>query len=528
MNRSASLVIIAALLSTTCGCMRVVSTPQDGSPAAAVTGYYEGSLQSRQYGEVLFSINLRDENGLLSGSMITPLGNFPLSQDSLTRERLALRFVVPDGESGTIAGEWGSGQINGVWRLGEDGGAVSLRRTGPSRAAVEAKGPTLDLLTGQWREDLHHLAAELPRSHGNAFHTTPRDQFEDSVRALEARLPDLRGHEILTAMGRIVAMVGDGHTYLELPQTLHRYPIRLYSFGDTLRIVRATAGHEQLLGGRVVGIDGMGIEQAKRLVGRQIARENDQYVLRELPGFLTYAELLHAHGVIQDVGNVQWTIDTTSGQRTRVELAPIASDEEVRWASAAQAVPQYRQRPGEDLWYSFLPETGTLYVGFRGYPARPAFRDFFDELFRFADLNPVERMLIDLRENPGGDFTKTRDLLLPRLKAHPLNTRGRLFVAIGRSTFSAAMTNAADFLKETNATLVGEPTGARPNGWQEKGEFLLPNSNLAISVSTRYYRFMDDDASAVAPHQHIPLMWEDFRAGRDPVLEWVLAQPLPR
>lgn len=57
---------------------------------------------------------------------------------------------------------------------------------------------------------------------------------------------------------------------------------------------------------------------------------------------------------------------------------------------------------------------------------------------------------------------------------------------IGRNTLSAAMTNAADFLKETNAILVGEPTGARPNGWQEKGQFTLPNSHLVVSVSTRY------------------------------------------
>jgi len=87
------------------------------------------------------------------------------------------------------------------------------------------------------------------------------------------------------------------------------------------------------------------------------------------------------------------------------------------------------------------------------------------------------------------------------------------------------MTNAADFLRETNATLVGEPTGARPNGWQEKGQFTLPNSHLAVSVSTRYYRFLDEDLPAVMPHEHIPLTWEDFRAGRDPVLGWIEAQP---
>jgi hypothetical protein len=491
----------------------------------AVSGFYEGSLQSRQYGEVPLSVNLRSENSVLVGTMITPLGDFPLSQDSLTSGHLALRFVTGDGEAGAIAGRWGSGEISGTWRLGDDGGTIFIRRTGPPRTAVEAARPTLALSTAQWREDLLYLAAELPRHHGNAFHTVSQRQFNDSVRALEARLPELKGHEVFAAMGRIVAMISDGHTYLQLPETFHRYPIRLYAFGDTLRITHAIAGHEQLLGGRVVEIGGKDIREARRMVERQIARENEQYVLKELPGFLTYAELLHAHGVVDDVDHAQWTIVTQTGERSTVRLTPSAPEQEVRWVSAAQAVPHYRQRPQEDLWFTLLPESGTLYVGFRGYPARPAFREFFNEVFRFADQNPVERMVIDLRANSGGDFTKARDLLLPRLKEHPLNRRGRLFVSIGRFTFSAAMTNAADFLKETNATLVGEPTGARPNGWQEKGQFVLPNSRLTVSVSTRYYRFMDVDAPAVFPHHHIPLTWEDFRAGRDPVLEWIVAQP---
>ncbi len=222
------------------------------------------------------------------------------------------------------------------------------------------------------------------------------------------------------------------------------------------------------------------------------------------------------------------TIETPAGERMTVRLTPVAPGEEVRWVSAAQATPLYRQQPGEDLGYRFLPETGTLYVGFRGYPARPQFQGVFDEVFRFAEENPVERLVFDLRENSGGDFTKARDLLLPRVKQHPLNEKGRLFVMIGRHTFSAALTNAADFLNETNATLVGEPTGARPNGWQEKGQFILPNSHLAVSVSTRYYRFLDEDLPAVMPHQRILPTWEDFRAGRDPVLQWIVAQPLPR
>lgn len=508
-------------------CSLVPSALTDPSPAAAVAGFYEGALHSREYGEVPVSVNLRNEGGKLVGTILTPLGDFPVSQDSLTHGQLLLRFVVDDGGVGRIASRWNDDEISGTWTLSDDGGAISLRRTGPARPPIEAASPTLDLSTAEWREDLDYLARELPRQHGSAFHTVSREEFEDSTRALAARLPSLAGHEVFVGMGRLVAMIGDGHTYLQLPATFHRYPIRLYDFGDTLRITHVAAGHERLLGGRILAVGGSPLREAWRLVARQIAKENEQYVRKEVPGFLTYAEILHAHGVVRELRVAEWTIETRSGERSTVRLTPVAPGDEVRLIFAAQDTPLYRQRPGEDLWYTFLPESGVLYVGFRGYPAKPAFRAFFDEVFRVAEANPVERILIDLRENSGGDFTKVRDLLLPRLKEHPLNQPDRLFIAIGRHTFSAAMTNAVDFLKETNATLVGEPTGARPNGWQEKGQFTLPNSHLAVSVSTKYYQFLDEDLPAVVPHRHIPITWEDYRAGRDPVLEWVAAQGLP-
>jgi hypothetical protein len=510
--------ITFALLAASCAPPAIQPAP---SPVAAIAGWYEGAVHSRQYGEVPVGANLIATGDTIAGMLHTPLGDFPVRQDTVTPHRVVLRFTVGDGEVGTITGLWSDGEIRGTWSLGEDGGEAVLRRTGPARPIVAETGPRTALTAEELRADLHALATELPRRHGNAFHTVPREEFEDSVRALDRRIASLQPHEMVVAMGRIVALVGDGHTYLEMPAAFRRYPVRLYAFADTLRVVQAAAGQEELLGARVLAIGETAIGEATRLVRRQIAEENDWYVLSNLPGFLTIAEVLHAHGIVAARDSAAWTLETAAGSRRTVWLHAPGEEESVRFVSAAQRVPLYNQRAGEDLWHTFLPDTRTMYVSFRGYPPRGAFSDFFTTVLREADSAGAERLVIDMRHNVGGDFTKVRELLLPRLKEHRLNARDRLFVVIGRRTFSAAMTNAADFLKETNATLVGEPTGARPNGWQEKGEFRLPNSGLAVSVSTQYYRFLEGEPPAVIPHEHIPLTWEDYRSGNDPVLEWI-------
>lgn len=105
-----------------------------------------------------------------------------------------------------------------------------------------------------------------------------------------------------------------------------------------------------------------------------------------------------------------------------------------------------------------------------------------------------------------------------------MNRKGSLFVIVGRRTFSAAMTNAIDFRKETNATLVGEPIGEKPKSYQENDEMKLPNSGIEISYSTKYYKFLDQDTPAVMPDKCIDPNWDDYKAGRDAVMNWILSE----
>ena len=124
------------------------------------------------------------------------------------------------------------------------------------RADAGPRDPTPD----EWREDLAWLAERLPDKHGNAFHQVSRAEFEAAVASLDERIPRLERHEVLAELGRIVAMVGDGHTELWLPQEatgFRRLPVFAGYFGDELVIFAATPEHTELLGSRVVAIGGV-------------------------------------------------------------------------------------------------------------------------------------------------------------------------------------------------------------------------------------------------------------------------------
>ena len=73
--------------------------------------------------------------------------------------------------------------------------------------------------------------------------------------------------------------------------------------------------------------------------------------------------------------------------------------------------------------------------------------------------------------------------------------------------------------------LVGEPIGERPNSYSENDEMTLPHSRLVVSYSTKYYKFLEADVPAFMPDHRIDPSWPDFQAGRDAVMEWILAYP---
>ena len=51
----------------------------------------------------------------------------------------------------------------------------------------------------------------------------------------------------------------------------------------------------------------------------------------------------------------------------------------------------------------------------------------------------------------------------------------------------------------------------------------LPKSRLAVSYSTRYYKFLEEDAPAVMPDNRIDPNRAGIKAGRDPVMDWILS-----
>src|SRR4029453_11678153 len=134
----------------------------------------------------------------------------------------------------------------------------------------------LQISSDAWREDLRYLARELPAYHVNAFHTVSRETFDAEVARLDAAIPRLNSDEVLVGFMRVVALIGDGHTHLDLPPNSLRYPVEMQWFGDELRIIAAQAPYHSAVGSRVLAIGSTPIGEVMNRAIQLVPRgEND-------------------------------------------------------------------------------------------------------------------------------------------------------------------------------------------------------------------------------------------------------------
>lgn len=400
-------------------------------------------------------------------------------------------------------------------------GQVDLTRVGPPHAPAP-ESTNLLISPAQWRADLAFMASVLTHKHPDPFRFTDRATFEKAATELSASMDRTNPDQNYVGLDHLANLIGDGHTYLSLPDDPATFPLEFRRFGNDFRVTRARKGFEKALGCRLIAIDqspaGTAFETLHWLT--PIA-ETPQLRDARAANFMQLGVPLHGLGLTANRDHAAFTLQTDAGQNFVQPVDALFTTADTEDFVSAGPTPLFRQHPKEVFWFDYISDHQTVYCSFRGYTG---LKGNARSLFDFIKAHRTDKLIVDLRQNGGGDYkVGLRYLVRPLKRDAALNRRGHLFVLVGVNTFSAAMSNAAHFHNMTNATLAGEPIGERPNSFQEVREVRLPNSRLKLRYSIDYYSFWSGPDNEIVPDKVIPTSWDDFKTGQDPVLDWVLS-----
>ena len=382
----------------------------------------------------------------------------------------------------------------------------------------------------KWREDLNYLEKELPKQHKNLFHNLQKDKFHKLMSGLKGDLEKLSELEINLRLIEIFAEIGDSHTSFSYKKYLSDYyPISFKKFGDEYRVMTIRKKYKNLLGAKLVAINGQKIETINDKLSAIIIAENKTTIKYKAQQYFNLPEVLSYCGIISD--KAYFTFSTDKGQKTisleREKIKNMKSNS----VSVLQYEPSYVIKNANQLfWYEYFKDKKAIYFQYnscwsrelekkyRGNdnPNLPSFEKTTTEIINLINNKQVDKFIVDMRFNSGGSSLQgTR--FVNKLKN--LNKSFNTYVIIGNRTFSSAIINTLDFRNKLNAVLVGEPTMGKANHYGEVKSFVLPNSKLRISYSTKYFEFLKDkNPDSIYPDYNIRTNFEDFIKGKDTIL----------
>lgn len=396
----------------------------------------------------------------------------------------------------------------------------------------------IKLTAADWQSDLKFLQQTVHKDYSFLFKKVKAEEFNAAVEKLYKEIPSLGENEIVAGFARIVSLFKYGHTNIgwrESPVKFHVAPVNFYWFSDGLYVEGTDKKYENIIGAKLIKVEGAPVEKALAAIKPLVPAENEQYFKAYGLDHLTIPEALHAQKVSKELKK---TVTYTFEKDGKIFDQTIAAIESFRlprqygfvkstndWISARDqsTTPNYLKDLDKVYYYEYLPGSKTLYVRQSQIQddKSEAIPAFYKKVFDFIEKNDVERLVLDVRLNGGGNNYKNKPVVTGIVESKKINQPGKLFVIIGRRTFSACQNLVNELHNYTNAVFVGEPTAENINFYGDTRRVDLPKSKLPVFLSFAWWQdkpqWENDDW--LAPQLAVEMSFADYKNNKDPMLE---------
>ena len=432
----------------------------------------------------------------------------------------------------------------------------------------------------QFNDDVNYLVHTIADVHPDMYHSISQKRYKQLTDSVLAALHDgMTGKQAWPIISRLVGALNEGHSGFSFPGDLIAnlkaggntlFPVNIREFDSKCFVVRADGSAEDVLlpGDKIISINHIDAANLVDILsagmgGLKLWRANDV-----CQNMIPYLDLNNIHG--------PYRISYIRGNKVdSVSLNAVSFTDYVsRLKAKAGKLPKLPKPADHDFKYL---DNGKAYLSINSLREDPAnFKHFLDSVFTLLKQSQPNTLIIDLRQNGGGNsalgetllsyitdkpFRMTggvkwkvsqeyKDQLNERLNGEgakqmdyyfnkangtiftsqgdvqkkPLENalfyKGRVIVLIGPKTFSSANMLANTIQDYKLATLVGERSGEPANDYGELITVKLPNSGFTFTTSTKQFMRANGDAKDQAPVLPAYTVHDDPLTTIDEVLEY--------
>ena len=396
--------------------------------------------------------------------------------------------------------------------------------------------------------DISALLYTLSEVHPNMYANTGQEKLLKTFSNITAQVPDsISNVDLYRLITPWISMIGDGHTRIGFPynsyftQNLKRFPLKVNVGEDYSMTATASLDNIIPVGAKILTINGVKVKDMIEHMMQYTFGEREFYKIMQInQEFALYIHLLY----ISDQYKVEYT---EQGQKTvkTVTLPAISFDE-----ARTRILPHPQKNTqtttsAESYSFRILNDSQVAIMNFKQCWDADKMKVFADSMFTTLKAKGIKNLIIDIRENGGGDSRVGDELLrfiaptpfqqfgqtmvritptsskmikgnfkTPNIYWYGNNTLeptyygtdkffdGKVYLLISHRTFSSASSFAWAFKQFKCGTIIGEETGGMSVSFGDILIYTLPISKLQCSISYKRFWLYGSDEKDI--HGTIP------------------------
>lgn len=378
-------------------------------------------------------------------------------------------------------------------------------------------------LTMNWKADLTTVKQDMVQKE-ISLRNNPElaKAFSESIDRIIKRLRTYKNDDqVKVALSKAIASIGQLHTSLELGDEL-KLPFRLYLYKEKLYVIDTLPAYSNSLFTELTKINHQDVAPMIKELREVVSVDNEHGFGVRIPENIIKSSILHGLGVIKDQGEILLTFEREDASDLELSVKWIDSSMYTNPISPHKDKLLYLKYRDSNYTHTYLPESKVLYAIYNTCTVDPGYsvEQYTKDIMNTLKQATVEKLIIDLRNNGGGDSEVIRPFLnklaeLPEINDH-------IVVLMGRNTASSAMIYAIQLQSQFKAVLIGEPVNGDPNKAGQVRTLSLPETGLIVNYSTKEFHMLSSEIHELAPDILITPTIAELRAGADPVLKAAL------
>ncbi len=431
-----------------------------------------------------------------------------------------------------------------------------LFRPNPVQAQDDGTGPDTIYSVSDLQSDLRFLHVMLEKIHPNLYLYTTKhalDLYFDSLeKAISKPVSSLAFYDLISTLH---SKIRDGHTMI-LPADLDlnyfkekgRFiPLDMQIHqGHLYAVANCSADTSIKAGVEILGINGkLTRDIIDHLVQRQI---RDGYNLTYPLWILnTYFPNYYQFSYGQQ-GAFQIVFKNSRKQKQSALIPALSKDSIRLYRKLKYAVTDIKANPDSGISFTINSQSGIATLVIKSFDDEllsskyhQDFSKFIPAFFASIRSAGIKTLVLDLRNNQGGDFEPGRLLLRylilqpmvylaqsneqKRLEPDKNAYKGKLYVLINGGSFSSTGIVSSYLDEMHRAIFIGEEAGGNKTIISgDPTHLILPKTKINVDISTRKYliRNTKNDGHGILPRYPHPLTLHDIIADKDGTMEFAL------